>query len=256
MTMAQGQTRLTGRIAVVTGAGNGIGQGIALMFAAQGATVVAMDIDQGALDETLAQAEGRIIGCRADLMDEAQTAAAIERVGVEHGRIDILVPAAAVSVFRWIEDMSLADWQRTLAGELDIVFLVTRAAWPHLRASGRASVITFASANAHMALDGSPALAHCAGKGGILAMTRQLAMEGAPHGIRANSISPGLIVTQQTRRHLASDPGFEAKVRAKLMLNELGQPEDIAWCATWLASDEARWVTGSDIRIDGGSGAW
>ena len=87
-------------------------------------------------------------------------------------------------------------------------------------------------------------------------MTRQLAMEGAPHGIRANSISPGLIVTQQTRKHMAMDPEFEGKARRRLMLDRLGEPEDIAWCATWLASDEASWVTGSDIAVDAGATAW
>ncbi|MEH3106460.1 MAG: SDR family NAD(P)-dependent oxidoreductase [Sphingomonas fennica] len=254
--LARGQRRLEGRIAVVTGAGNGIGQGIALMFAAQGATVIALDRDRAALDTTVADATGTMIPRIADLMDEADTAAAIDAIGQEHKRIDILVSAAAVSIFQWIEDMTFADWRRTLAGELDIVFLVTRAAWPWLKASGSASIVNFASSNAYGALEGSPALAHCAGKGGVLAMTRQLAMEGAPHGIRANSISPGLIVTQQTRRHMATDPGFERQALARMMIKRIGRPEDIAWCATWLASDEAQWVTGADFAIDGGGTAW
>jgi NAD(P)-dependent dehydrogenase (short-subunit alcohol dehydrogenase family) len=117
-------------------------------------------------------------------------------------------------------------------------------------------VINFASANARHALDGSPALAHCAGKGGVLAMTRQLAMEGAPHGIRANTISPGFILTEATRRHMAEVPHFEALVLAKNMLKRLGEPVDIAMCAVWLASDEARYVTGADVPVDGGATAW
>lgn len=234
--------RLSGKVAVVTGAGNGIGQGCARIFRQEGATVIGID------------REGAAVPC--DLLDEAATDAAFAAIGAAHGRIDVLVNAAAFAVFGWIEDLTYADWKRTLEGELDIVFLPVRAAWDWLKQSGRGSVINFASANARHALDGSPALAHCAGKGGVLAMTRQLAMEGAPHGIRANTIAPGFIRTAATQRHLAADPAFEQQVLAKNMLKRLGEPEDIAWCATWLASDEARYVTGADFAVDGGATAW
>lgn len=234
--------RLQGRVAVVTGAANGIGRGCARMFAQEGAHVIGVDRD------------GADEAC--DLLDEAATGALFRRIGAAHGRIDILVNAAAFAVFEWIEAMRYADWKATLAGELDIVFLATRAAWPFLKASGSASVINFASANARHALEGSPALAHCAGKGGVRAMTRQLAMEGAPHGIRANSIAPGFIRTAATDRHLAADPAFRDKVLAKNMIQRLGEPEDIAWCAVWLASTEARYVTGADIPVDAGATAW
>ncbi|MDE2596572.1 MAG: SDR family oxidoreductase [Sphingomonadales bacterium] len=230
--------RLKGKVAVVTGAASGIGAGCAALFAHEGAQVIG--VDRG--------------DC--DLTDEAQTNALFARIGADHGRIDVLVNAAAFALFDWIEALSYADWKATLAGELDIVFLATRAAWPLLKASGAGSVINFASANARHALAGSPALAHCAGKGGVLAMTRQLAMEGAPHNIRANTIAPGFVRTEATRRHLAADPEFEAQVLAKNMLKRLGEPEDIAWAAVWLASDEARYVTGADIAIDAGATAW
>ncbi|MDE2562428.1 MAG: SDR family oxidoreductase [Sphingomonadales bacterium] len=191
-----------------------------------------------------------------DLNDEAATQALFAKIGQTHGKIDILVNAAAFAVFEWIEQLSYADWKTTLAGELDIVFLATRAAWPLLKASGAASIINFASANARHALEGSPALAHCAGKGGVLAMTRQLAMEGAPFNIRANTISPGFIRTAATERHLAANPAFKEQVLARNMLKRLGTPEDIAWAAVWLASGEARYVTGADIAVDAGATAW
>ncbi len=234
--------RLAGKVAIVTGAANGIGRGCAAMFAAQGATVIGID------------REGADINC--DLLDEESVRLNFAYLNREIDRIDILVNAAAFAHFAWIDEMSFTQWRETLAGELDIVFLPTRAAWPLLKAGGVASIINFASANAVHALPGSPALAHCAGKGGVLAMTRQLAMEGAPHGIRANTISPGFIRTAATERHLKSDPALEVQVRAKNMLDRLGEPEDIAWCATWLASDEARYVTGADIAVDAGATAW
>jgi len=234
--------RLKDRVAVVTGASAGIGRGCYARFRAEGATAIGIDLS------------GADIDC--DLTDEQSTAAVFERIIAEHGRIDVLVNAAAFAVFDWIETLSVADWRRTLTGELDIVFLPVRAAWAGLKASGAASIINFASANARHALEGSAALAHCAGKGGVLAMTRQIAMEGAPHGIRANTISPGFVLTEATRRHLAVVPELEVQILAKNMVKRLGQPEDIAACAVWLASEEAGYVTAADIAVDGGTTAW
>ena len=255
-----GQLRLEGKTALVTGAGQGIGKGCAQMFARQGAHVLALDIDREALEATVSEVAGSAGAIEAlgavDLVDEAAVAAAFEAIAARHGALDILVNAAAFATFAWIEDMAYADWRRTLSGELDIVFLACQAAWPLLKASGKASIINFASANAYHALEGSPALAHCAGKGGVLAMTRQLAMEGAPHGVRANTISPGFILTAATTAHIARDPGFEAKVLAKNMVKRLGRPDDIAYLATYLASDEAAYVTATDFSCDGGATAW
>jgi NAD(P)-dependent dehydrogenase (short-subunit alcohol dehydrogenase family) len=252
--------RLKGKVAVVTGAGGlGIGQGCALMFAREGAAVVGCDIDQKAAAETaaIAKAEGLVYETfLADLTDPSASDRLMEFAVERFGGIDILVTAAAFVEFAPVEDFDYEKhWKRTLQGELDIVFLPCKAAWRHMVARGGGSMINFASANAYVSLP-SGALAHCATKGGVLAMTRQLASEGARHHIRANTISPALIVTAHTKERLDNEPGFKEMVLKSIMLDRLGTPEDIGYCATYLASDESSWVTGADIRVDGGATAF
>ena len=257
ITPARLSARLQGKVAIVTGIGSGIGRGCALMFARHGAQVMTCDLDARAAEEglALARAEGLELASMhpCDLTRPDDVAALVADAVRRFGGIGILVNAAAWGAFAPIETMDFErDWRATLRGELDVVFLATQAAWPHLVARGGGSIINFASANAHVTLRGSPALAHCAGKGGVLAMSRQLAAEGAPHGIRANTISPALVVTGATRPVL-EQPGFLDNVLAKSMIKRLGQPEDIAWCAVYLASDESTWVTAADFCIDGGA---
>jgi NAD(P)-dependent dehydrogenase (short-subunit alcohol dehydrogenase family) len=252
--------RLAGKVAVVTGIAAGIGRGIALMFAQQGATVIGCDVDPVGAQATVDAATALGVTLSSlhplDLTDPDKVRQLMGHVATAHGGIDILVNAAAFGAFQWLEDMDYErDWRRTLTGEVDIVFLACQAAWPYLKGRG-ASVINFASANARMALPLSPALAHCAGKGAVLAMSRQLAMEGGPHGIRVNTISPALVVTAATREPLTHIPGFEAQVLEKFMVKRLGQPEDIAWLAVYLGSDESSWVTAADFNIDAGATAW
>lgn len=253
------ERRLSGKTAIVTGIGSGIGRGCALMFAQQGAQVVGCDIDPISAQTTVATAreQGTSIDSLqpCDLTDPGSIRALMDFAVHLHGGFDILVNAAAYAVFAWIEEMTYDDWRKTLAGELDTVFLACRTAWPHLVARGGGSIINFASVNAYRALEGSAALAHCAGKGGVLAMTRQLAMEGGRHNIRANTISPGLIVTGATKPIL-NKPGFKEHVLSKKMIKRLGQPEDVAWCATFLASDESSWITAADFSVDGGATGW
>jgi NAD(P)-dependent dehydrogenase (short-subunit alcohol dehydrogenase family) len=253
--------RLQGKVAVVTGIGSGIGRTCALLFAAQGAQVIGCDIDAAAAAQTVQEARERGFALDSlhpcDLIDPSAVVRFVEFARARHGGFDVLVNAAAFGAFAWLQEMDYeTQWRRTLTGELDIVFLLCQAAWPVLIARGGGSVINFASANAAVALEGSPALAHCAGKGGVLAMTRQLAMEGGPHGIRVNSISPALVETAATRAHMQAQPEFLEQALGKMMIRRIGQPEDVAWCALFLASDEASWITAADFPVDGGATAW
>lgn len=253
--------RLLGKTAIVTGAGSGIGRGCALMFARHGARVVATDINSASLQETLVLAKEEGLALQAvhpiDLTQPAAVASLVELSLAHLGQINVLINAGAWGAFEWIEAMDYErHWRRTLACELDVVFLLCKAAWPHLKSSGKAAIINIASANAYVALQGSPALAHCAGKGGVLAMTRQLAMEGGPHHIRANCICPGMTVTSATKPVLEQSEAIRDAARGSIMLDRFGQPEDIAWAAVYLASDEASWVTGAELSVDGGATAW
>lgn len=254
--MSQG--RLKGKVAIVTGSGAGIGQGIALMFSRQGAQVVGCDIDATAAESTieLARSEGLQLDSvhPCDVSQPSEAAKLIAFTVERHGGLDILVNAGAWGAFVPVDEMDFeTEWRKTIANEVDLVFLVCKAAWPHLKARGGGSIINFASINAWAALRNNMAVAHAAGKGAVLAMTRQLAMEGAPHGIRANTISPGMVITAATKPRHESEPGFTETTLCWTLLDRLGTPEDIAWCATYLASDEASWVTAADFSVDGGA---
>ncbi|MFH0916705.1 MAG: SDR family oxidoreductase [bacterium] len=250
--------RLKGKVAIVTGSGAGIGQGCALMFARQGAQVVGCDIDVAAAESTLAIARSEGLQFESVHPCDVTVPAEVERLvsfAVErNGGLDILVNAAAWGAFVSIEDMDYeTEWRRTLTCEIDVVFLACKAAWPHLKARGGGSIINFASINAWAALRDNLAVAHAAGKGAVLAMTRELALEGAPHNIRVNTISPGMVLTAATRPRHENEPGFTEATLTWTLLKRLGQPEDIAYCATYLASDESSWVTAADFSVDGGA---
>lgn len=250
--------RLAGKIALVTGIGGGIGRGTALRFAAEGAVVIGCDIDAAAAADTVQKARADGVQLTSihpvDLTQPAEAQRYVAAAAGPYGRVDVLVNAAAIAphLAPTAEMDYRTQWRPTLAGEVDLVFLACQASWPYLVASGRASIINFASVNAARGSRQLAMVAHCAGKGAVLAMTRQLAVEGGPHGIRANTIAPGLVRTPATAAAGATSGGLAEAIVARTLLGRLGLPDDVAWCAVYLGCDESGWVTGANFSVDGG----
>jgi meso-butanediol dehydrogenase / (S,S)-butanediol dehydrogenase / diacetyl reductase len=246
--------RLDGKVALITGTGGDQGRVAALRFAEEGALVVGCDLDAPANDETaeLVRERGYEMAATApvDLGDPDQVARWVDGAATRFGRIDVLYNNAAGPRFAPFSEMTLVDWDSTLRNELSLVFHACKAAWPHLVAAGGGSIVNTSS---YTALDGQPAgsVAHAAAKGGVLGLTRALSVEGSPHGIRANSILPGLVDTAVTRRVVPPDR-FEF-IRSIAKLGRVATPEDIVACALYLASDESSIVTGTELVVGGGN---
>jgi NAD(P)-dependent dehydrogenase (short-subunit alcohol dehydrogenase family) len=250
--------RLEGKIALVTGIGAGIGQGIALRFAREGATVIGCDISEKWANATVeaAAAEGLTIDSLhpIDLTKAGDVQRYIDHAGEKHGRIDILVNAAAIAPHMApVATMDYdKEWVPTMVGEVDLVFLAVKAAWPWMIKQGGGSIINFASVNAMRGSVNTGMVAHCAGKAAVMAMSRQIAIEGGAHGIRCNTIAPGMVQTAATAAAGTSSGAVAERILQRLVIKRLGVPDDIAYAALYLASDESTWVTGANFSIDGG----
>ena len=251
-------TRLAGKVCIITGTGGSMGREAALLFAREGALVVGCGLRADDSEDTVAAvraAGGDMVSLHpCDLTKPAECKAVVDLALRTFGRIDVLFNNAATAYFNWLEDISDEEWDRNRREEVDLVFFLTRAAWPHLKAS-RGVVVNTASLTALISFKNLGSLAHTTAKAGIIGMTRQLAMEGREHGIRANSISPGVIETNQTREQL-NDPEWAGYMLGKTLLGRLGRPEEVAKVALFLASDDSSYVTGVDIVVDGGMKVW
>jgi NAD(P)-dependent dehydrogenase (short-subunit alcohol dehydrogenase family) len=190
--------------------------------------------------------------CR--LIDPAECRALVDLALNSYGCIDVLFNLAGRQYFNWLEDITDEEWDHARRDEVDLIFFLTRAAWPHLKDS-RGVIANMASLNASLSFRTLPSLAHTTNKAGIIGMTRQLAMEDREHGIRANSISPGVIESNATRDQL-KDPEWASYMLGKTLLGRLGRPEEVANVALFLASDESSYITGIDIVVDGGMKVW
>jgi len=251
--------RLAGLAVLITGTGAGIGRATALVCAREGAHVVGGDLNAAGAAETAESARaagGRMDSCApVDLATEDGARQWVDAAASLAGGGDVLVNNASAIRFGPIDRLSYADWSFTIRHELDIVFLVTQAAWPHLVRGGGGSIVNVGSISGSRGAFFMPQNAHGAAKGGVLALTYQLAVEGGPLGIRVNAVSPAMTETPHTRPLLTDPDGPAAAIRERVPLRRWGQPEDVANAILFLASAEAAHVSGANIPVDGGAAA-
>jgi NAD(P)-dependent dehydrogenase (short-subunit alcohol dehydrogenase family) len=241
---------MTGRVALVTGAGPNIGREIAVTLARAGAMVAANDIDPGAA-EAAAQAVraigGRAVAVPADVSDPHAVADMVAAAEAELGPIDALVNNAAITIRKGVLDCTYEEWRRVVTITLDSVFLVGQAvARRMIEAEIKGAIVNVASTSAHRGR--SNAAAYSAAKAGVLNLTRCMAVEFAPHGIRVNSITP-----TRTGMAVGSDPSKPARAPRGIPLNRLGEPRDQAAAVLFMLSADAGFITGADLPVDGGT---
>ena len=246
--------KLTGKAAIVSGAGGGIGRAICLAFAEAGAAVACCDIDAASAEETARLARnagGRAIAQPCDVSVQEQTEAAAAAATQAFGRIDILVSGAAPhEPSGTVLETTLADWNRVLAVNLTGSFLLSRAALPCMIEAGGGSIIFIASQLGRVGSAGRAA--YCATKGALIQLAKVMAIDHAGQNIRVNTLSPGAVETQRTLQRYGSFEAGRQALGPKHLLGRLGQPQEIASAALFLTSDAASFVTGSDLLVDGG----
>ncbi|MEM7076610.1 MAG: SDR family oxidoreductase [Pseudomonadota bacterium] len=254
----------TGKVALVTGGRGGIGRAICTRLMREGATVYAADLAEGGSLPDEVHEDGRFL--RLDVTSEDEAIAAMDRVRSEQGKLDVLVNAAGIEIEKTIEDTSLEEWNHSFAVNVTGTFLTSKHALPLMREAARlgasASIINFGSYDGFIA---DPGLAvYCATKGAVHALTRAMACDHGPEGIRVNAICPGYVDTPMLQSFFDGEAvggggksvaELEQEMRDVHPLRTYGTPEDIANLVNWLASDEARYASGQLWVLDGGLSA-
>lgn len=252
MSPVPGPFSLIDRVAVVTGASRGIGAATAGVFAEAGAHVVLVARDETALDQVAAaviKSGGRASVVAADLREPGRAAEMIARATSDAGPVDVLAAFAGGSTGppQPIEDIEDADWAEAVAANLTTTFATIRAVLPSMVERGRGSIITMASTAARGPI--AAPLGYAAAKAGIASLTRQVALQAAPHGVRANCLAPSTIRTERLDR--APDEQLQA-IADRHPLRRLGEPDDVAHAALFLATDSSAWITGTTLDVAGG----
>jgi NAD(P)-dependent dehydrogenase (short-subunit alcohol dehydrogenase family) len=243
--------RLAGRIAIVTGAARGIGYAIAQRFSAEGAEVFMADLNEEGVREAASRV-ANATAVAADVSSSAEVARLVEAAAARaSGRIDILVNNAGVTHGCDFLDLAEEDFDRVLRINLKSMFVCGQAVARRMVSAGvRGAIVNMSSVNALMAIANQ--VPYCVSKGGINQLTRVMALSLAPHGIRVNAIGPGTILTELSKQAVLGDEAARRKILSRTPLGRLGQPEEVAAIAAFLASDDASYVTAQVVYPDGG----
>jgi NAD(P)-dependent dehydrogenase (short-subunit alcohol dehydrogenase family) len=248
--------KLSGKVAIVTGAGGGIGRAASLRFAQEGAKVTAIDINAEHIAQTAELAGkygGEVIAEVADVGNESQIKAGIDRTVTRWGRLDVLFNNAGIVMVKSVEAMTEEEWDRLMSVNLKAVFLGCKHAIPHLRRAGGGAILNTGSIGSFTGQLGTPA--YIASKGAVALFTKSLALDYGRDGIRVNCICPGITDTPMLREHMGYGKEGEANIRARLARVPLGKilsPDDVAKAALYLVCDDSQGITGITHIVDGG----
>ena len=249
--------RLEGKVAIVTGGASGIGRATVELFAREGAKVAVADQDGPGASRVAEEIGPAALAVRTDVSRSAEAKALVEATVARFGRLDVLVNNAGFGFTGTVESIDETDWDRLMAVNLKGVFLCSKYAIPAMVAAGGGAIVNTGSYTANVGIPNRAA--YVASKGGVVALTRAMALDHVKQGIRVNCVAPGTIHSPYFDRMLAAAPDPEkllAELDARAPMGRMGKPEEIARAILWLASDEASFATGAVFTVDGGTTAW